>query len=261
MSLNELAKIKKDLVIRPHIKIVPDYGEALAISLLLYSDKDPNFSKKLQRVILKITDSYGEVESEHEFSSSIDILIPKNAQLALRRSEWLVERIEEKSLPGYARAASILTQWAKDKPLEEPKSLIIGFIGLAIPFIDLGKARKNKDPMTIIFRGDLNFKAGKDFMHKVTQASHGAIINALNMVGGSMSKLEPEIGDWLFGERRLAFYAADKQKMIAIEQELKNLNVVYDSVYLEDELEVLSVTPSANNFYQELRWQLEPLNE
>jgi hypothetical protein len=234
------------------------YSVALAHSLIAYSArKDEKFARKFRKLINKLPEVSSDEAPSIQYKS-LDILAPSNNSIALRRAEWLTERLVENSLPGSKEAKHILTSWAGDRPLETPKQIVIGVTVGVIPGVTLGRLVKTVS-MGIILNRNLAGKIDYKMINKINQTSHGVLLGALEMSQGNIRKLEPDLADWFFGERNLRFYQASNRKIKNIKEELKSLGAIYSEVEKEGKAAVLAFSPAVNSYQAEVYWELERL--
>ena len=255
MSAKQLDKLNKQRIKTAVIDHPMWYSETLASALVLYARENRDFARRLEELTreqLKIRKTKGNLIIR-EYAK---ILSPSDNIIAWRRAEWLVERINEKNLSGHESAREILTSWVGDKPFESPKQIVIGITIGRIIGPTLGRLHK-KVSMSIIIREDLESKVKLDLAQKITRVSHGVLVSALGLVNGNIKKLEPDLADWFFGERKIAFYTTSGEKIKKIEKDLKSLGIVYTLEEQEGEPAILAVSPAVNNGYGEILWGLD----
>jgi hypothetical protein len=72
----------------------------------------------------------------------------------------------------------------------------------------MGKMKKKYEPMDILLRTDIAQKPSVRLTRTLTALSHRVVEKGLIIAGGYTGKLEPELGDWLFGDKHLVLYTA-----------------------------------------------------
>lgn len=234
------------------------YSEALAVSLVLFARKDKDFSSILKKLVHKLS-NISSVKSQLRSIDGVEILIPQDINTAMRRAEWLVGKIVENApRRGLWRASRVLTSWAGEKELESPKQIVIGITIGIIPGLTLGNIRR-KVTMKIIIRCDLAERTDCNVMHMVNKASCGIVERAIRTARGHAGKLEPEVSDWLFGDKEMSFYSADEKTLHKVGKELSRLDIPHIEVEDGGGMAVLAVSPAVNSEYIEASWKLELL--
>jgi hypothetical protein len=74
--------------------------------------------------------------------------------------------------------------------------------------------------------------------------THGVIEQGLIMAQGSTSRLEPELGDWLFGDKALAVYSTEANDLTHIREYLEHIGAPCAHQTDEHGLVALAFTPA-----------------
>jgi len=228
------------------------YAEAMALSLLKYAEKDSDFAKTLNDLISSNLNFFG---APVEIRDGIEILMPQDTDTATGRAHWLMQAIKEDDIPEARSAGATLTAWSKNRTWESPKQIVVGVIQVAIPGITLGRF-KIKRVMPIIISNDIEESRDFELSSKISEATLGVINRAMRMSGGNVHKIEPELGEWFFGDMDLSFKGAPESELIKIENELTDLGILHRAVKIDDRLAVIAISPSANT----TSWNLKSLN-
>src|SRR3989344_2329366 len=128
------------------------YGEILAVSLILYAEKDECFEELLSKFVYgaysdrKVTDNFYPLN----IPASVELLVPRDEGVAMRRMLWLMRNISREALPGSKEAQDLLFTWARSRPLEEPKQIVVGIWPSIVPEITLGKWKMKRERMPMI---------------------------------------------------------------------------------------------------------------
>lgn len=229
------------------------YGEAMAMSLLQYAQKDQEFAKKLRWIVAGL-DTPGS-DRAAEIVSGIEVLLPEDTDSALRRAEWLVQAIEENNIPGGETAAELLSSWTYKKTWESPQQIVVGVVQVAIPGITLGRIKRRKI-MTVAVKEGLSPNGDLDLSRKISQACLGVLNRALRITGGNVHKIEPEIGDWFFGDMEVSFRSASVEQLANIEKGLTELGAIHYSIKKDGEPVIIAISPSVNSAF----WNLKSLD-
>jgi len=228
------------------------YAEAMALSLLKYSEKDSNFAKTLNDLISSHLNFFG---APVKIRDGIEILVPKDADTALKRAHWLMQAIKEDDILEAASAGATLTAWSKSRTWESPKQLVVGMIQVAIPGVTLGRF-KIKRVMPIVIRNDITGSRDLELSSKISEATLGVINRALTMSGGNVHKIEPELGEWFYGEMELSFKSATESELTKIENELTDLGILHSTINKDGKPAVIAISPAVNT----TPWNLKPLS-
>lgn len=233
------------------------YSESLAISLIDYARHQPHFATFLRQAVAHF--------SSHDIPRIAkpvyypDILAPGDIGTAKRRTKWLGEQLANHQVPGAQPAIFRLATWAAVKPREYPQ-IVIGITPGAIPGITLGRLKIKFTTMTVIIAEQKAKNLTPALLKKILATSLEILSRSFQMVAGNVTNLEPEVGNWFTGERRLALYTADQQTLADIAVELDYFDLVYAKASEEDRLKVLAITPAANQAYLASRYALQPLD-
>lgn len=234
------------------------YAKSLALSLILYAKHDEIF----RRSFGKIAASFLPRERSKVFYevSGIQVLLPRDRALALRRASWLEKRLQERSLPEFQETAEMLGNWEQIRIIEQPKSIVVGFIQVAIPGITLGRFKRFSKMTCLVSNAMAKTKAIELAKHTL-QASIQLIADAVRAGNYNINKLEPEVADWFFGDRIIEFYKAGPEKMLSVKKELQRLGIPHSTVEKDDSLSLLAISPAANSEIEEAYWNLDHLEE
>ena len=241
-------------------KPILEYSEVLAESLILYAKEDPLFARELKSKIstLPLFQSDENLLSLPYIIQDFDLLRPADATLAHRRAEWLIEGINQNTLPGAFRARQILVTWNRDSSMISviPKQIVVGIIVVAIPGITMGKF-KRRVSIKIVIREDLAKSITADLTKKIIQASNGFLVKNLASAGGNIKKLEPDIADWLLGDNASHLYSATPNSIGLIANELESMNIPHFVVSDEKGTAVMAISPAVSEAAAELNGVIE----
>jgi hypothetical protein len=233
------------------------YPASLAASLLYYSQINPVISTKLKGLTKNIVPQ-GSVKPPFKKLEGIELLMPTGQEIALRRSKWLIDYINNN--PANTRlAAQLLTTASRPRTLTDPKQIVVGIAATSIPGVTVGRITKKIEKMMIVIRRDLAFEQPLTLTQQITQAGLEVLSNALNMAKGNFKKIEPEIGNWFLDSRQLSFYCTHSFTLSRIESELNRLSINHSVMTQNDEITIIAISPSVNTSYSQIRWELDPL--
>jgi len=229
------------------------HENALCLSLLLYAEKDRLFSEELKNTVrIFLKDEYPKGGGFDYDDLNPLILMPKDRSSAVKRAWWLIDS-------EFQEAKGMLSAFARDEFLERPqeRQLVVGVVRIAIPGITLGRLKIRKE-MIIVIRKDIAGDLNIELAGKINQAGSGLLSEAIKRANNNIGRLEPEMGDWLFGDKETAFYSSGKEGMDDIKEDLGRLDIASFEVKDEKGTAVLAISPAVNQEYS--NWPVAPLS-
>jgi len=221
------------------------YGSTVAVSLILYAARNDEFAYFLKK-ILRQTDISGTAPEtlNPEIFKNGKVVLPSTLDIAKRKTRWALENRE---------TTLLLKKWADDIPKEDekPKIIVVGIKVGRIPGLTFGRFKKRKSLMRIMVRKDVSADAVK--------AGISLFSKELIRANGRINKLEPEVADWYFEGKNLAFYRASSENMKKIINELKKTGVSHASTKNEKGITALAISPAVNENYIMSNWQIEKI--
>gem|GEM_PF-2215772 len=242
------------------------YGETLAASLIAYAARDAAFaahlSARLRSALTPRADASRDTYESPRAGDAFRLLVPDDSEAAARRLEWLVGRLEDGTLPGADAAIDVLATWLRAEAARDPapQRIVVGVVVVAVPGVTLGRFKMKRAAMTIIVRNDRAVASDWRLIQDITDASFGVVLRAIDMAGGDLGKLEPEVADWFFHDRMLALYGTSGRGLAAIRRELRSLDVVHAAIEDRIGTSIVAVSPTAAGAWQDIRWTLDPLH-
>lgn len=226
---------------------------AHAAALLVFAAHDEVFAQYLERLFLP---SLNNDEAERfSFSEELEMLVPKNPWAARQQAKWVASQVKTGSHP---QADKLIQSWIAKRPYEDPKSIVVGIVGLAIPGPTLGLIEDDPKSLCVI-----RLDAAEDknvFAESAGQASLGLISRALYSADGEARNMEPVFGHWFFGSQSIDFCATDFS-LEKIREAFIDNGILHSSVEHSGEVVCLMITPAADISYQKKRWQLQSLKK
>lgn len=237
------------------------YGEALAALFVHMAQKKQKISARLLELAQTLPAAtqlpHGiPFISEHD----LKLITPADECALLRKIEWFQQRIQEKSLPGFEEAAILIKSWAyrHTREPEQKRQLVVGVITIAIPGITMGRLRR-KEPMSIIMEQNIQQHRLVEYIKKIPQAVARVLEHAFIMADKKTERLEPEISDWLFGEKTLSFYTAPEKIISQAHKDVLRLGIVHSTTWEQGKPVLLAISPALNSDSMENRWNLEQM--
>jgi len=238
------------------------YAETVALSLVRFAQNDPAFATILARLYSLYSPSLPTPTRKKErilllgsIETSTDIIMPRSVIAAARKAEWLLGQMAKKPIAGAAEAAGILLAQV------EPKQLVVGMIQIKIPGITLGKLEKPFIKMPVVVLRETLQQHNLSLSQKIVKTCFAVFSRALTLAGNDPKKLDPEFGDWLFGDQAIELYTAKKSVLSTILEELRTLDVLHAAHMKNDEPIVLAISPAVRGDIATLHWDIEPISE
>lgn len=233
------------------------YYEAVAWALVEYSKNDNQFANYLANKIVSFPNVDKIYKDKEEIVSNIKLLMPSDFQTAVEKTDWLIKTIKITETEG-KKVLYVLKSQVKPADLNSPQSLVIGIVGMALPGPTLGViSTKKKKRMSIIVDKKFAQENKIEFANTVIKVSHELLKKELIKSNKDIESLDPDIADWFFGDKEIAFYESETEKINDIKNELNDLNVVFVEKKDNNNNSILAISPAVNDNYQELFWNLE----
>lgn len=233
------------------------YAQTIAESLIAYADRNEAFAKHFELLIRKFFSVYEEDKVQVIVpifpKEKIDIIMPEDEQSAIRRSEWFLARVREKEIAGALEAEQVMKEWVRDREWESPKQIVVGFVVVAIPGITMGKFSKKRSRMSVLIRNDVvqgtTAIPRTELTEKVSAAGQGVIFKTLIAAKGDLQKIPPETFEWFSGDRKQRFLKADRQQILRVKEELRDLRVINSAIFDEKGIAMVAMSPEVNESY------------
>jgi hypothetical protein len=221
----------------------PTYAEHLVRGLLTFAEHNEVFADWLHLRLFESSIPFEEtllVTREHQFA-----LMPTSLEQAVARALWLVGRVEAQAIEGYSTVGKLLSGFARIREYEEPKAIVLGLEIGVLPIGLMGKMKSRREPMNVIIRDSFFHTVSPgELTRQVTSLTHHIIERALIDAQGSTAHLEPEIGDWLFGDKQLSLFHADEATMRTLGAFLEVHHLPYAYHTEEDEYALIVPSPT-----------------
>ncbi len=201
------------------------YYEALAFSLIDFAEKNTTFSQWLSSSVGAFTlDTFENFTSVVPQPHHVNIFTLHDEQQAVRRAQWIFwlhDNSNRDTLP----AMTLLSNWAHAHEWEEPKAVVLGIEIGVLPIGIMGKMKRKHHPIDILINTKKLQALSKADIAKTSVALTGEIVQkGLIRAKGNANLLEPELGDWFFGEKTVVLYGADKNTLTLIHDTLIKAN-------------------------------------
>ena len=199
------------------------YLSAYARALLLYAEQHPNFRQIFLAEMMGMPHRKRNNPSRLRSCNTLlpYCLIPTNTPAAIRRMKWLIQEVLWHN-PQVSEAGNLLTLWSRAYQEHQPKAVVIGIIGLAIPPFTLGVLKKSHDDaMHVIVDTECLRYSKKKFAHLTLRTTTGLIADEIRKINGDLHRIEPTISDWLHSDQKTTFKKGTSEQIDMVCQELR----------------------------------------
>lgn len=237
-----MKKLQKNLIKQKNVLLNKAYNSLLIDSLLFRAKNDNGFALKMYSELKgREVDSGNLLE---KFDSFVEYISPSSDDMALRRLDYILKE-ESKNLD-----LSPLFSWVDIFENEQSKNIVVGIIGMAIPGPTLGML-KRKNPMNFLIKTKNLSQAA--IMKISLESGISLVANCIKDKKSDASRLEPEIYDWFFGDRELAFYTVNDSLINKYKKITETYNIAHNSISLNGGVVGLAISPVlSREFFSEL---------
>ncbi len=218
------------------------YDAHLAAALCTYADEQPAFGRQLHALLHDTW--HGGVSTPHYVPVYIPALLPSDDEAAFNRARWLLGSIADPQHSTH-EVESVLSSWYRHQEREEPRSLVLGLKYGIVDYGVIGHPRRKYEPMDIIVHDDAAASTPAVQLSRVVATlSHRVVEQGLISAGGHTGRLEPVLGDWLFGEKEIVLHAAPRVALRSIEQAVTSLKAPCGILRDERGVAAVALTPT-----------------
>jgi len=214
--------------------LTASYRTALALGVLAYAYHDPTVARFVAAHI-----SYSATMPQKAHGAIHPILLPHTRTQALRRTAWLLE--EARRHPKHHMARTVLAQAIRVQ--NEPKAIVLGIDMGALPIGVWGKWKRKDHAMHVLVSKETRMEAPATQRALLT-TTHRVVESGLIEAGGSTKHLEPELGEWLFGNKAIGVYTAPQRELTEIRTFLETLSAPHASIETERTQTLMALSPS-----------------
>jgi hypothetical protein len=219
-----------------------NYEALLSQSLVIYADQDKYFAELMYREISGREVGEGGLSFKRDKAKIVSYIMPSSTDMALRRLDYVLSE--------YGDQESVLAPlygWAKSLEDEMPKNIVVGLVGMAIPGPTMGIIKKRYNMNFLVT--DFNKICKEDLVKKGLDASFSIVASNIKKKKGDANRLEPELYDWLFGDREISFYQASADKLEEVKSELVESGLSFAEMKNEDRFIGLALSPVVDREY------------
>lgn len=171
------------------------------------------------------------------------MLVIRDEHRAVRRALWLTDAIANRRIQSHALAAQTLASWVHEQERDARQFIIMGLKYGIIDYGIIGHPKRRNEPIHILIREDVS-KRICTVAQVCTKLSVGIVEQGLIAARGNAQHLEPELSDWLFGDKPTSLLTSPKSTLESIHSALTNENIPFS--YLQDAQGIthLAITPA-----------------
>jgi hypothetical protein len=222
--------------------ITADRLARYAAALGAYAATDPTFAKRIAGYLTSLETASITPPS----ITASPYALPPSDEIALSRLTWLMSQLATK--PRHETEAAIAVLQAATRHVENPKALVIGIIGFAVTFIDLGiiKKKKKRQALRIVVENSIIAKSTRSELISLTQTASGAFVaQELRAVFGNAHELEPDLAEWLFTDNETKIFEASTHELNELAALLHTESLPHTVIRGEDDsISAIALSPA-----------------
>jgi hypothetical protein len=219
------------------------YSESLALGVLLFAQASPSFKQSLSEYVYPKNTPL----KAPTIPRILPLLVPEDEHVAKKRVTWVLQN-------GSEEAQLILQEAVKDRPFDEPKAVVLGITIGALPIGVLGHDKPGKKVTVISHTTETNVES---LIENGVRSSLTLLERVVHDARGDLRKVDPDMTDWFFGEKKLEFYKASRETIAELERELSSLDIPHATLSDEHGPVSIAVSPAINPETLTLDWDLE----
>jgi hypothetical protein len=221
------------------------YYEALTRSLIAFAEENPSFKSFLITRLRTIqTIDVPMQNDDNKMSTSVSsIFALRSEELAIRRTEWLLQ-LTTQALYTSAIIQPLMS-WSRSQEKTNPGFIVLGLKAGIINYGIFGHPSKRNEPIDIIVREDIAQNITPRELAQISVTLTSSVVEkGLISASGNSKLLEPELADWLFGEKNVVLHKGALQTILNIKDVLFKVDAPY--VFRADKKGVtyLAINPS-----------------
>ncbi len=207
----------------PACSVAVPYAELMARGLIAFADSHVEYGRWLAGLIATHATQLAD-DTSPAVAYPGTYVLPHTEHYAVRRAYWLLDTIAHRRIPGHGSAGAVLRQWSMARAHDEPKAVVLGIQYGVLNYGIIGHPPKRHEPMGVLIRDDvLRNDTGVALGAQLTMLTNNVVEQGLLLANGSTSRLEPELGDWLFGDKKLAIYRTAATTLEDIRSHLESI--------------------------------------
>lgn len=229
------------------------YTDRIAHTLIHFAEKNPSFLSWFVDAI----PIYSSTEYDVNYSISYTKLHEiSNEQLAVRKALWLLDKIQNIQTRENRKTHTMLSEWKKEQDQDEVNFIVLGIKYGVLDYGIVGHPKRFHEPLDIVIREDIaNTKKSTTLVKESLNLGMSIVEQALVSANGIVGKLEPELHDWLFGEKNVVLHTCTKKTITKLAQEAKEIGYPTASRTDEQGLSILALSPAV--YINDLQYSTE----
>ncbi len=217
------------------------YAETLAYSLIAFANVNKDFSRWLIGEVSTLPDT---TQTSPSHFPSVPLTISTETQ-AVQRALWLIDTLHTTRVIGYKHATEILVSWAHTREKTEPKMAILGLKYGILDYGIWGQPLKKETPIHILIQNSVYSESNNALV--ATQCvflANRLLEQALLTADGNAYRLEPEMHDWLFGEKHIVLHTGTSHTLQSVANEAKRFAVPIATIENDATVAYVALSPS-----------------
>lgn len=220
------------------------YAEATAQALLLYAKTNTAFSSWFVELLLQ-SPTLQQEQTTIVRKTQRGVLYLRDEYTAVRRAVWLLDALQNKRLPEYEYTIQLLTSWAHEQDRNARQFVVLGLQYGILNYGVIGYPKRRNEPMHVLIRDDVVKQAGLGTIAQAcTKLSASIVEQGLIASQGKAHHLEPELADWLFGDKHIVVLTGTIQTLHAVQKTVSQEQIPHTTLTDDKGVTHLATTPA-----------------
>jgi len=219
------------------------YGLTSVQALLSYANHNPVFAAWFAEQVRQS----GVVRQTHDSRTTLQqsILTLRDEYHATRRALWLLHVIPQRQIRGHELAKQVLASWVHEQEQDARQFIILGLKYGILDYGIIGYPKRRNEPMHVLIRENVAKESHTSAIAQVcTKLSSNIVEQGLMVAKGNAHHLEPELSDWLFGDKHLVIFTSQKSTLKSIHNLLVRDDVPLSCLHDAQGITHLAISPT-----------------
>lgn len=165
--------------------------------------------------------------------------------VAVRKALWLLDTTQRDMGVEARRTQGMLATWKHAQARDEYSVIILGLKYGVLNYGIFGHPKRYHEPLDIVIRDEYaQTTPVAKLLQNSLQLGMSIVEQGLVAAGGIAGKLEPELHDWLFGEKKVVLHTCAPNTLESLFQELQTLKVPAAFHTNEQGVSMLAISPA-----------------
>jgi len=237
---------------------------ATACGLGLYAKIDADFEKVFLESVAELDLSPNRAPMDvSSLPESMGILIPPHLRAARARAEWLANEIRHATRERRDELCRAI-QAIRCRELTAPQMIVFG-LRCSIKYGPVAGdmiADKSNTTQIVCLHPHCSSWGKWKVARAVQKTSVGALSECLRIVDNDSSRFDPEVSDWLLGDRATEIYQfADSADIQPVLTGIEQLGLPHDTLITDEKETVFALKPAYAGSFMELTSGLIPISD